>query len=134
MAVVVLVLGFVLHSVLTGPESDEKQIGDQVYENCVTTVSSIKPIARSWPQASKSEVIVCQASENDQTPNDVIDYAQFESTTARSAALKTIPPDGTYCTLGSAVVTEGVTLDDLREAFAAMCANRGGTLNEAAAG
>jgi hypothetical protein len=34
-AAVVLVLGFVLHAVLVGPESAEKQIGDQVYENCV---------------------------------------------------------------------------------------------------
>jgi hypothetical protein len=132
MAGVVLVLGFVLHAVLTGPESVEKQIGDQVYEGCVTTVSSIDPVARRWPQASKSEVIVCQASENDQTANDVMQYAQFESATALSAALTAAPPDGRYCTISRAVVTEDIFLDDFRDAFAAMCANRGGTLHEGA--
>ena len=59
-----------------------------------------------------------------------MDYAQFESATALSAMLKTAPPDGSYCTIGSAVVT----LDDLLDTFGAMCANRGGTLHEGAAG
>jgi hypothetical protein len=59
-----------------------------------------------------------------------MDYAQFESATALSATLKTVPPDGSYCTIGSAVVT----LDDLLDTFGAMCANRGGTLHEGAAG
>ena len=58
-----------------------------------------------------------------------MDYAQFESATALSAILTTDPPNGSYCTIGTAVVT----LDDLRDTFEAMCANRGGTLHEGVA-
>jgi hypothetical protein len=128
----VLVLVFVLHSALSGQESAEQQIGEQVYagDGCLTKVSSNQRVARRWPQASKAEVIVCQTSESDAFANDVMDYAQFESVTALSAMLKTDRPDGAYCTIGSAVVTR----DDLPDPFGAMCAHRGGALHEGAAG
>jgi hypothetical protein len=129
-AVALLVLVVVVHSARSGP-SAEQQIGEQVYAgDCLTKVSSNQRVARRWPQASKAEVIVCQTSENDDFVNEVMDYARFDSPTARSATIKTAPPDGTYCTIGSAVVT----LDDLPDTFAAMCANRGGTLHKGAAG
>src|SRR3954470_6382491 len=130
-AVAVLVLVFVLRSALSGQQSAEQQIGEQVFSKyCLTKVSPDARVARRWPQAAKAEIIVCQTSENDQFANYVMDYAQFASATALSAVLKTAPPHDRYCTIGSAVAT----LDDLREAFAAMCANRGGTLHEGAAG
>ena len=56
-----------------------------------------------------------------------MDYAQYESSAALAAMLKTFPPNGTYCTIGSAVVTP--FLSDLRDDFRVMCANRGGTLH-----
>jgi hypothetical protein len=135
-AVAVLVLGFVLHSVLTGRESVEQQIGEQVYAEtgCLTKVSSNQIVARRWPEASKAEIIVCQTSETDEFPNEIMDYAQFASASALSATLKTAPPDGTYCTIKSSVVSAFGAFDDLRNSFAAMCANRGGTLHEGAAG
>src|SRR5262245_25961156 len=106
-AAVVLVVGLVLQSVLTPPKSAERQIGEQLYTDCgVTTVSSNARAARRWPEASKSEVIVCQASENDPYPNEILDYARFASAGALSAALKAAPPDHTHCTIGSAVVIE----------------------------
>jgi len=127
----VLVLVFVLHAALSGQESTEQQIGEQVYgEDCLTKVSTSERVVRRWPRASKAEVIVCQTSESDEFANDVMDYAQFDSATALSAMLRTAPPDGSYCTIGSAVVT----VDDLLDTFGAMCANRGGTLREGAAG
>jgi predicted NBD/HSP70 family sugar kinase len=81
-----------------------RNIGDQVYEDCVTKVSSNQRVARRWPRAHKAEVIVCQTSENDAFVNDVMDYAQFESAAALSTALKTARPDGSYCTIGRAIV------------------------------
>jgi hypothetical protein len=131
-AVAVLVLVFVLHSGLGGQPSAEQQIGEQVYagDGCLTKVSSNQRVARRWPRATKAEVIVCQTSENDAFANHVMDYARFESASALSATLKTAPPDGSYCTLSSAVVT----VDEPLDTFAAMCANRDGTLHEAAAG
>jgi hypothetical protein len=130
-AVGVLVVGFALHSALSGQASVEQQIGEQVYsKSCLTKVSPDQRVARRWPQASKAEIIVCQTSENDEFANSVMDYAQFASATALSAALGTTPPDGSYCRIGSAVVT----LDDVLDTFEAMCANRGGTLHEGAAG
>jgi uncharacterized protein YpuA (DUF1002 family) len=130
-AVAVLVLVFVVHSALSDPKSAEQQIGEQVYgHNCLTKVSTNERVERRWPQASKAEIIVCQTSENDEFANDVMDYAQFESATALSATLKTAPPDRSYCTIANAVVT----LDDLPDTFAAMCANRDGTLHEGPAG
>ena len=130
-AAVVLALGFVLHSALTGPKSTEQQIGEQVYsDHCLTKVSTNERVVRRWPQASEAEIIVCQTSGNDEFANSVMDYAQFASASALSARLETAPPGSSYCTIGSAVVT----LDDLPDAFAAMCASRGGTLHEGAAG
>jgi hypothetical protein len=130
-AVAALVLVFVLHSTPSDPKSVEQQIGEQVYrDDCLTKVSTNERVVHRWPHASKAEIIVCETSENDPFANYVMDYAQFESTTALSARLKTAPPNSSYCTIASTVVT----LDDLPHAFAAMCANRGGTLHEAAAG
>jgi hypothetical protein len=127
----VLVLVFVLHSALTDPKSVEQQIGDQVYSgDCLTKVATNEQVVRRWPQASKAEIIVCQTSENDEFANDVMDYAQFESATALSAMLDSAPPDGSYCTIGSVVVT----LEDRADTFSAMCANRGGSLHEGATG
>src|SRR4051794_5159796 len=126
-AAAVLVLVFVLHSALSGHKSVEQQLGEQVYgDDCLTKVSANERVARRWPEASKAEVIVCQTSENDEFANYAMDYARFESVTALSAGLKTAPPHGRYCTIASPVVT----LDDLPEAFAAMCAHRGGTLRD----
>jgi hypothetical protein len=131
-AVAVFALVLVLHSALSGQESAEQQIGEQVYAGtgCVTNVSSNQQVARRWPQASKAEVIVCQTSENDEFANYVMDYAQFKSATALSAMLKSAPPDGSYCTIASAVVT----LDESLDTFRTMCANRGGTFHKRAAG
>ena len=130
-AVAVLVFVFVLHSALSGQQSTEQQIGEQVYrENCLTKVSTNERVLRRWPRASKAEIIVCQTSENDEFANYVMDFAQFESAAELSAVLKTAPPDGSYCTIGNAVVT----LDDLQDTFGAMCANRDGTLHEGVAG
>jgi hypothetical protein len=130
--VAVLVLAVVLHSALSGGTSAEQRIGEQVYaaNDCLTTVSANPRVARRWPQASKAEVIVCQTSESDAFANDVMDYAQFESASALAAALKTARPRGSYCTIGSAVVTLGEDLNS----FAAMCAKRGGVLHRTAAG
>lgn len=50
------------------------------------------------------------------------------SATALSAALKSAPPEGAYCTIETAVVTR----DDLPDEFAAMCSKRGGTLHQRA--
>ena len=130
-AVAVPALVLVLHSVRSDPKSVEQRIGEQVYaDSCLTRVSTNQRVVRRWPQASKAEIIVCQTSENDEFANYVMDYAQFESAAALSARLRTAPPDRSYCTIGSAVVT----LDDLPDAFAAMCADRGGTLHTRAAG
>src|SRR4051812_20352197 len=106
-AIAVLVLVVVLHSALRSDESAEQQIGEQVYgrDGCLTTVSSNRRLARRWPRASNAEVIVCQTSETDAFANHVMDYAQFESAAALSAMLKAAPPDGSYCTIGTAVVT-----------------------------
>jgi hypothetical protein len=130
-AVAVLVLVLVLRSAPSGQESAEQQIGEQVYAGtgCRTTVSSNQRVARRWPQAAKAEVIVCETSESDAFANYVMDYAQMKSATALSAMLETAPPDGSYCTIGSAVVT----LDDRLDTFRTMCASRGGTLHEGAA-
>lgn len=135
-ALAVLVSGFVLHAVLVGPRTAEQQIGDEVYADasCLTTVSSNQFVARRWPQASKAETIVCETSENDDYPNEIMDYAQFESAALLSATLKTAPPDGSYCTIGSAIVRPFDPLDDFHDRFAAMCAHRGGTLHDGAAG
>src|SRR5689334_557500 len=115
--VAVIVLVFAIHSALSDPESPEQQIGEQVYaDHCPSKVSTDERVARRWPQASTAEIIVCQTSENDEFANYVMDYAQFESATALAATLKTAPPDGSYCTIGTAVVN----LDDLPDAFAAM--------------
>ena len=126
-----LVLVFVVDSALNGRKSVEQQIGEQVDvgAGCLTKVSSDQRVARRWPAASKAEIIVCQTSESDEFANYVMDYAQFESATALTATLNTTPPHGNYCTIGNAVVT----LDDSMESFAAMCAERGGTLHEGAA-
>src|SRR3954468_25054289 len=89
-AVAVLVLVFVLRSALSGQQSAEQQIGEQVFSKyCLTKVSPDARVARRWPQASKAEIIVCQTSENDEFANYVMDYAQFDSATALSAMLKT---------------------------------------------
>src|SRR4051794_12616761 len=132
-AAVVLVLGFVLHAALSGQKSIEQQIGEEVFagsgNRCFVTVSTNEQVARHWPQAFKAEIIVCETSENDPHPNFIMDYARFSSAAELSATLKTAPPTGDYCTIGSAVVTR----DDLRDAFAAMCSNRGGTLHKGAA-
>src|ERR1700748_1777810 len=98
--VVAVVLGIGLRSALSGRESVEQQIGEQVYAGtgCLTKVSSNGRVAHRWPLASKAEIIVCQTSESDAFANYVMDYAQFESAAALSARLKTDPPDGTYCT------------------------------------
>jgi hypothetical protein len=123
----VLVLVVVLHSARSDPKSVEQQIGEQLYRGrCLTKVSTNERVVRRWPRASKAEIIVCQSSENDEFANYVMDYAQFDSVAALSAMLKTAPPDASYCTIGSAVVT----LDELPDAFAAMCANRGGMLHK----
>jgi hypothetical protein len=130
-AVAVLVLVLVFHSVGSDPKGVERQIGEQVYaDRCLTKVSTNERVVRRWPQASKAEIIVCQSSENDEFANYVMDYAQFASAAALSAKLKTAPPETSYCTIGRAVVT----LDDLADAFAAMCADRGGTLHTRAVG
>src|SRR4051812_26181434 len=131
-AVAVLVLAFVLHSARSGQKSAEQQIGEQVYAGtgCLTTVSSNRQVARRWPQAAKAEIIVCQTSESDQFANYVMDYAQWKSPSARSTVLKAAPPDGSYCTIGSAVVT----LDDSLDTFRTMCAHRGGAFHARAAG
>jgi hypothetical protein len=134
----VLIAMFVLvalDSALSGPESAEQEIGEQVWgTGCMTVVSTNERVVRRWPQASKAELITCETSddENDSEGfvNHAMDYAQYESPAPLSAMLKTSPPDGTYCTIGSAVVA----LDDLQDAFRAMCAQRGGTLHDGAAG
>jgi hypothetical protein len=57
-AVAVLVLGFVLHSALSGQESTEQQIGEQVYgEDCLTKVSTNERVVGRLPQAANAEVI-----------------------------------------------------------------------------
>jgi hypothetical protein len=128
-AAVVLLLGFVLHAALSGQNSIEQQIGEQVFagsgDRCFTTVSANEEVARHWPQALKAEIIVCETSENDSYPNYILDYARFSSAAELSATLKAAPPTADYCTIGSAVVTR----DDLRNAFAVMCSNRGGSLH-----
>jgi hypothetical protein len=126
-----IVLVFAIHAALGDAKSPEQQIGEQVYaDRCLSKVSTNERVMRRWPQASKAEIIVCQSSEKDEFADYVMDYAQFESAAALSARLKTAPPDGSYCTIGTSVVT----LDDLPDAFAAMCANRGGTLHKGSAG
>src|SRR4051794_26438626 len=113
-AVAVLVLVFVVHAARNDPKNVEQQIGEQGYgDSCLTKVSTNERVARRWPGASKADIIVCQTSENDGFANSVMDYAQFESATALSAKLKTGPPEGSYCTIGSAVVT----LDDPLDTF-----------------
>jgi hypothetical protein len=59
-------------------------------EDCLTKVSTSERVLRRWPQASKAEVIVCQTSESDEFANAVMDYAQFKSATALSAAASSI--------------------------------------------
>src|SRR3954466_6967107 len=131
-AVAVVVLALVIGSALRSPQSVEQQIGNQGYAGtgCVIKVMTNEGVVRRWPQASKAEIIVCQTSENDQFANYVMDYAQWKSPSARSTVLKAAPPDGSYCTIGSAVVT----LDDSLDTFRTMCANRGGAFHARAAG
>jgi len=131
-AVAVVVLALVIGSALRSPQSVEQQIGNEVYAGtgCVIKVMTNEGVVRRWPQASKAEIIVCQTSENDQFANYVMDYAQFKSAAALSAGLKTAPPDGSYCTIGAAVVS--LDEHDRLDTFGPMCAQRGGTLHEAA--
>src|SRR3954468_19406451 len=123
-------LALVIGSALRSPQSVEQQIGNQVYAGteCVIKVMTNEGVVRRWPQASKAEIIVCQTSENDQFANYVMDYAQFKSAAALSAALKRSRLDGSYCTLGPVVVT----LDDHEHLsnFGPMCTERGGTLHD----
>lgn len=125
------VVFLVLRSALSGPETAERQIGEQVFdESCFIRVSSNKRVARQWPQASKAETISCDTSETDPFPNSLMDYAEFASPAALSTALKAAPPEGMYsCTIGSTVVT----LYDVLDSFRAMCAERGGTLRHKSA-
>src|SRR3954452_5423542 len=95
----VVVLAIAIRSALISPQSVEQQIGEQRYAGtgCLTKVLTNDGVVSRWPQASKAEIIVCQTSESDRFANEVMDYAQFNSTTALSAKLKTAPPDGSYC-------------------------------------
>lgn len=129
-AAVVFVLVVLLRSALSGPESAERQIGHQVYdESCFIRVSPNKRVARKWPQASKAETISCDTSENDPYPNWLMDYAEFASPAALSAALDVAPPDGMYCTFGRAVVV----LPDFLATFRPVCTRRGGRFHAAPA-
>jgi hypothetical protein len=79
---------------------------------------------------SKAEVIVCQTSESDKFAKRRHGLRAFQARDPLSAMLEIAPPDGSYCTIGSAVVT----VEDLLDTLGAMCTNRGDTLDEGAAG
>ena len=130
-AAVVFVGVLALRSVLSGPKTPERRIAEQVYDkSCFIRVVPDARVASRWPRASKAEVITCDASKNDSYPIDLMDYAEFASPAALSAALKAAPPEGMYsCTIASTVVT----LYDVADRFRAMCAQRGGTLRHKSA-
>jgi hypothetical protein len=129
MTMTVVALVFALRAMIRGEQPIEQQIGKQLYadKSCYIRVSTNDVVARRWPAAAEAKLISCDTSENAPFPHHLMDYAQYPSTAALSEWLEAASPDGPYCTLQSAVVV--LVLNDLTTEFAAMCAERGGSLH-----